>query len=117
MNRGDARVISLNIKIAGEPIQEGFADEIELTINPQNTRNCVQKTLTGETIEWDANKHKYVAYLTQEDTFKLIAGNNSYQLRVKKGIDVISSAIKYLRFGCTNSTEVLEDSEVQENDT
>ena len=117
MNRGDAKIISLNIKIAGVPIEQGFADEIELTINPQNTRNCVKKTLSDETIEWDANKQKYVAYLTQEDTFKLIAGNNSYQLRVKKGDEVISSAIKYMKFGCTNSTEVLEDSEVQENDT
>ena len=117
MNRGDAKIMSLNIKIAGVPIEQGFADEIELTINPQNTQNCVKKKLSDETIEWDSTRQKYIVFLTQEDTFKLIVGNNSYQLRVKKGNDVISSTIKYIKFGRTNSTEVLEDSEVQENDT
>ena len=115
MNRGDARVISLNIKVAGVPVEQDFADEIELTFNPQNGPNCIKKLLSNGSIEW--NGDKYVTYLTQEDTFKLMSGNNSYQLRVKKGINVISSTIKNIKFGRVNSIEVLESTEVQENDT
>ena len=116
MNRGDARIISLNITIAGNPIAENYADEIELTINPETTCNCVKKKLSDGTIIWNVEKQKYIALLTQEDTFKLIVGNNTYQLRVKKDIEVVSSAIKYIKFGSTNSTEVLVDPETEAND-
>lgn len=107
MNRGDSFYIKLEITIDGHFIEEGFADEIELTLNPQEIFNCVQKTLTNEEIYWDDSQNAYVCFLNQEDTFKLFAGNNSYQIRVLQGNEVISTNFGILRLGDVNSKEIL----------
>ena len=107
MNRGDAQIISLTITISGEPITEGYADEIELTINPDSSQNCVKKKLTTGDIVWNGMISKYTTLLSQADTFKMLSGANTYQLRIKKGEEVVSSVIGSLKFGNANSSEIL----------
>lgn len=105
MNRGDAFIIGLGIKVDEEPIVEGYADEIEFTLNPEASENFVQKKLTTGEIVW--NTDKYYVYLSQADTFKCKSGTNKWQIRLKKDANVISSAFGKLTLGEANSREVL----------
>ena len=107
MNRGDATVISLDITIDDEPIEQDYADDVEVTFNPQCGSNCVQKSLKDETIYWDATTSKYLMFLTQEDTYKLKTGANTVQLRVLKDDIVTSTAINTFFLGNVNSKEIL----------
>lgn len=107
MNRGDAQIISLSINIDGEPISEGYADDIELTFNAQSGAHCVKKKLKNGTIAWDAANNRYAAYLSQEDTFRFTVGDNKWQLRLLKGNIVISTQFGTLSVGDANSKEVL----------
>lgn len=107
MNRGDARVVPLTILIDDQPITEGYADEIELTFNQENNRGCVKKKLSTGDITWDSERSQYVTILTQEDTFKFKAGQNTYQFRLLVGNEVISSIDQPIYVGRANSNEVL----------
>lgn len=109
MNRGDAQRIILTIQIDGSPITQDYASEIELTFNAQSSQNCVQKLLSKGTITWDAEEGKYACVLSQQDTFKMVAGNNSWQLRVMADGMVASTTMGVLKLGNANSTEVLGD--------
>ena len=107
MNRGDSTYLSLNITISGIPITEDYADEIELTFNPQDSCYCVQKYLSKGDIIWNNVKQKYEAFLSQQDSFKLHSGDNHYQIRLLKNGSVVSSKFGAFILGNVNSKEVL----------
>lgn len=107
MNRGDAQYIMLNINVDGSPIEEGYADDIELTFNAFSSPYCVRKSLSDETIEWDEAEGRYSTFLDQEDTFKFKLGENTWQLRLLKNNQVVSTSIGTIVVGGANSKEVL----------
>lgn len=111
MNRGDAQNIALTINIDGEPITEGYAEEIELTFNPNGCNHQVIKSLKKNEIYWNDLEDKYFTMLTQQDTFKMKAGVNTWQLRLLKDGEVISTAIGQLVLGEANSSEVLTNAQ------
>ena len=109
MNRGDSLIAIIDIEIENEPIENNYADEIEVTFNDQRTRNCVRKTLSSGGVIWSSDYGKYGVVLSQEDTFKFTRGKNTFQVRVLHGDEVISSDVEGFLVGDANSSEVLED--------
>lgn len=107
MNRGDANTIILNINVNTQPIPENFADEIELTFNPQNSLHSVRKTKKDGTIIWNDELNKFTCYLSQEDTYKLLTGSNTWQIRLLKDNMVMSTILGDFALGAVNSKEVL----------
>lgn len=107
MNRGDTANISLDISIDDAPIAEGYADDIEVTFNPNQSPYCVMKSLKNGGISWDAESAKYVMRLAQSDTFKLRTGENGWQVRLLIGDDVMSSDIQTIEIGPVNSASIL----------
>lgn len=107
MNRGDAFYLSLDITLDGKPIVDGYADDIELTINPQSNQACVQKSLLKGDLVWDLNKNCYTTYLSQQDTYRMREGINTWQLRVLKEDIVTSTTFGEICLGKVNSREVL----------
>lgn len=107
MNRGDAGKLSLTIIIDTEPITEGYADDIEVTFNPDNTRCCVKKLLSKGEVIWDSENDEYTINLTQNDTFKMHEGDNKVQIRILKDSEVLSSDLTTFIIGAVNSEEVL----------
>lgn len=107
MNKGDAQYVVLSVNIDGKPLEKDFADNIELTFNSQATAYCVQKSLKKGTIVWSEDDQKYIVFLTQMDTFKMKNGVNTWQLRVSKDRNVISTTIGSFMLGDVNSKEVI----------
>ena len=107
MNRGDAQAIYLNITVDGTRIDQDYADEIEVTFNPELYGHSVRKTLSSGSIYWDDEADQYAFILSQEDTFTLHPGNNTWQLRLMKDGFVISTVIGKLVFGDVNSKRIL----------
>ena len=107
MNRGDTANISLDISIDDTSITEGYADDIEVTFNPNQSPYCVTKSLKNGGIVWDTENETYVMRLAQSDTFKLRTGENGWQVRLLIGDDVISSDIQTIEIGPANSANVL----------
>lgn len=108
MNRGDSRYISLAIRVNGKLIDETYSDDIELTINPQSAQSCVQKTLKNGEIVWNNTLKRYVAFISQNDSFRLKNGSNNWQVRLLKGEVVVSTTFGSLEVGPVNSREILE---------
>ena len=90
----------------GSEIKENDFDEIELQLNYQDKRYALKLLLSEGGIVWDSTLNKYVAYLTQEQTYAL-KSNVEYQLRVLKGDTVSSSVIGKFDLGETLSKKVL----------
>lgn len=99
-NHGDTLKITLNYRVAGQPIAEGFFDEIEFCLGEKRF------TLTEGTVVWDNALEAYTIELTQADTFALNDADK-YQLRVKKDTAVASSGQQTITFGPTISRTVL----------
>ena len=111
MNRGDAKIIKLDILIDDAPITEAYADEIELTINKQGDVHCIKKTLSKGEITWNNEYGMYEVYFSQSDTFVLGDGNNPAQIRILKDNKVVSSGLVRLKIGDVNSKEVPKNAE------
>ena len=107
MNRGDAQAVYLNITVDGNPIDQYYADEIEVTFNPELHGHSVRKTLSAGDIYWDDEVHQYALVLSQEDTFILHPGNNTWQLRLMKDTFVVSTIIGKIAIGDVNSKRIL----------
>lgn len=105
MNRGDAGCLLLNIKINGTPITQNYPDNIELTFSVANAK--ITKTLKNAEIVWNTEKSCFQTILTQADTFKMVAGNNPWQIRVLKDDNVVSSRVGAFNLGETISKDVL----------
>lgn len=105
INKGDAKLLWLNICVKGTPIEKDFPEELELTFN---SNDGLRKTLSDGTIFWDPSNKKYVTFLTQEDTYSLNQGKNSWQLRLMKNNMVVSTMIGVLVIGKVISERVLE---------
>ena len=100
MNSGDTVKIILRYAVNGVPISEGAFGEIEFCIGRK------RYALSDEEIAWDEAAGAYSIALTQEDAFAL-AGDNRYQIRLKKGVDVVSSGISVLNIGRSISKRVI----------
>lgn len=120
MNRGDTACLILNYNLNGSPLAENEYQEIELQINEQSSLQSIKKLLSKKEIEWTSVTYLddegieqsftgYVAYLSQEETFKLSSGVSNVQLRIMLNDEVGSSAFTALDLGKVLSREVLED--------
>ena len=108
MNKGDTLSIIINYKIDGQDFEEGDFQEIELQFeNEYDSSKYVKLLLSKGDITWDSEIGKYVANLTQEQTFRLSPAC-SYQLRVMMDDVVVSSEIGQMSIGPALSRKVLE---------
>ena len=117
MNRGDTVSLMLDYYVNGSPLTQGSYDEIELQINNQNSPKSIKKLLSDGSIAWKTITYisngatesftGYVAELSQEETFKLSAGQSMVQLRVKVGNKVGSSDSSMIMLGAVLSDKVL----------
>ena len=101
MNKGDTLYIELAYKVDGEPLKQGDWDEIEFSLGNK------QYTLTGGDIIWDIELGCYCVFIDQEDTFNLNNIKDSYQIRLKKGREVVSDKIKPFIIGESISRKVI----------
>lgn len=116
-NRGDTACILLNYEVNGSPLVEGAYQELEFQINPQMYFNSVKKLLSKGEIVWDTVEYEeegqtetytgYVAYLTQEDSFRIGTGTSTCQLRVMMNGEVGSSELTEIDLGDVLSKEIL----------
>ncbi len=101
MNRGDTLTIVLDYTVDGAPIEQGQFDEIEFSIGSK------RYTLTGEDITWDESLGKYTLFIGQNDSFAIGNNSASYQVRFRKGTEVVSTDINRLAIGGTISTTII----------
>lgn len=106
MNKGDTIYLELDFTINDEPLEKDEYDEIELQFNIQSTYTSLKLLMSRGDIEWNDDIGKYVAYLSQDDSFRL-SNNAEYQLRIKYEDNVISSAIGTINIGEVLSRRVL----------
>jgi len=109
MNKGDSIRLKLNFTIGSKklPIEEGMFSEMELQLNKQTFGQYHVKFLLSKgEIVWDEDLGLYVAYLSQEDSFKL-SNEVDYQLRCYNDGVVVSSKIGSFCLGNVLSREVL----------
>ena len=109
MNKGDSIRLKLNFTVGKDklPITEGMFDEMELQLNKQTFgQYSVKFLMSAGEIVWDEDLQMYVAYLTQEDSFKL-PNEVNYQLRCYNDGIVVSSRIGKFFLGNVLSKEIL----------
>ena len=99
MNQGDALYIALDYKVNGESITENQFDEIEFCIGEN------RYLLSEGQIVWNEDAQKYYIFVNQLETFKLQRNPIEYQLRLRKGEEVISTPVEKLTVGKTISTK------------
>lgn len=100
MNKGDTLYLELDFTVDEQPLQEGEWDEIEFYIGTN------RYLLSEDTIVWDDELGKYCVWVDQSPSFKLDK-NTRYQIRLRKGRDVISSNIKKFSVKDSISTKVI----------
>ena len=109
MNKGDSLRLVLDFSVNGKEIEQEQFEEIELQLNKEGYGGyCVKLLLSKGDMEWDEELSKYVAFLPQEETFKL-SEMVEYQLRCYKDGTVISSNIGHFRLGEVLSRRILPD--------
>ena len=109
MNKGDSIRLNLNFTVGKnkEPITEGMFEEMELQLNKQTFgQYSVKFLLSKGEIEWDEDLGLYVAYLSQEDSFKL-SNVVEYQLRCYSDGVVVSSRVGRFFLGNVLSKDIL----------
>lgn len=117
MNRGDTVSMMLDYQLNGESLVEDAYDEIELQINNESSSKAIKKRLSDGSIQWKTITYNlngsiesftgYVTELTQEETFKLSAGQSTVQLRVRIGNQVGSSDTSTFSLGAVLSSTVI----------
>lgn len=111
MNKGDTISFVLDFLIDYDtPLEKDAYSEIELQFNEEDgTRKNIKLLLSENQIQWDDDLEKYVAYLSQEDTF-MLPNVVSYQLRIldKDSDEVYSSEIGHIKLGEVLSNTILK---------
>lgn len=117
MNRGDTVSLMLDYQLNGESLVEGAYDEMELQINNQSSSKSIKKLMTAGDIVWKTITYTlngttesftgYVVELSQDETFKLSAGQSTVQLRVRIGDKVGSSENSTFSLGAVLSSQVI----------
>ena len=117
MNRGDTVCLMLNYELNGQSLVEGAYQEMEFQINNENSSKSIKKLLSDGGIKWatvtyDNNGAEdtftgYVVNLSQDETFKLSAGQSTVQLRIKMNNEVGSSATSTFDLGAVLSAKVI----------
>jgi len=99
-NRGDTLYIELDYTVNGEPLKDGEWDEIEFSFGENRF------LLSDGTVEWNPDAEKYCIWVDQSQSFNLNT-RTEYQLRLRKGRDVISTKTKRVTIGDSISREVI----------
>lgn len=99
-NKGDTITLLLEYTINETPLEEYEADEIEFCIGSDRF------LLSDGDIEIDEATGKYAIHISQEQTFAM-SPQSWYQIRIRKGAEVVSSAMQLLGVGGSISTEVI----------
>lgn len=113
MNRGDTCYMMLNYQVNGRNLVNGAYDEIELQINKESGNKSIKKLLSKGEIVWKKITYTggsftgYVAYLDQNETYSLSAGESSVQIRIKMGGEVGSSETTEFTLGAVLSQQVI----------
>ena len=113
-NRGDTLCLLLKYQLNGEDLVEGAYDEMEFQINNANSQRAIKKLYSKGEIKWgtvvEDNGDTFTGYLVdldQNETFTLVTGPSTVQLRIKKNDDVGSSAESTFKLGPVLSNKVL----------
>lgn len=112
MNRGDAQVVVLNIRVNSKLAKADDFDEIEVTFNPELYGHSIRKLYSKNEIYWDAELKRFCLDLSQQETYILKTGENTWHLRVLIGGAVISTSIGKVWIGGINSKHALEVSPI-----
>ena len=104
----------LEYKYNGEDLVEGAYDEMEFQINNTNSQRAMKKLLSKGEIIWGSAERKdgsiftgYMVKLDQKETFTLVTGPSTVQLRIKKDGQVGSSDESTFKLGSVLSDKIL----------
>ena len=111
MNRGDAQVVVLDIRVNKRLATTDDFTEIEVTFNPELKGHSIRKLMSKGDIFWDDEMQRFCFFITQEETFSLHPGDNTWQLRAMYGDVVVSTVVSTVYIGCTNSKHVLGEAD------
>jgi len=107
MNKGDSIRLILDYSVNAKEIQEGQFEDIELQLNKESFGQYhIKLALSQGDMAWDENLKKYVAFLPQEESYKL-PNVVEYQLRCYNEGSVVSSNIGRFFLGDILSKEML----------
>lgn len=107
MNKGDSIRLILDYSVNGKDIVQDQFDDLELQLNKESFgRYHIKMLLSRGEMAWDEDLQKYVAFLPQEESYKL-PNVVDYQLRCYKNGSVISSNIGHFFMGDILSKEML----------
>ena len=107
MNKGDSIRLVLDYSVNGKEIKKDQFEDLELQLNKESFgKYHVKLLLSRGEMAWDEDLQKYVAYLPQEESFKL-PNKVEYQLRCYNDGSVISSNIGFFFMGDILSKEML----------
>lgn len=102
--RGDSLDFKFKIKKGETYITFDECAEVELTIN-SNIAFGIKKT--KENMTFDVETNFFVVRLEQEDTFKLLTGNNKVQVRVIMDNNATATLIGSILVGEVLSSQVI----------
>ena len=107
MNKGDSIRLVLDYSVNAKEIEKDQFEEIELQLNKESFgKYHIKLLLSRGEIECDDEIKKYVAFLPQEESYKL-PNKVDYQLRCYDNGSVISSNIGFFFLGDILSKEML----------
>lgn len=99
-NNGDTLQLLLDYTVNGDPLEEYEPDEIEFCIGDNRF------LLSDGTVSIDEATGKYSVSVSQSESF-LLSALTWYQIRIRKGTEVISSGMDKLNIGPSISDEVV----------
>lgn len=79
ITQGNTECPTFKLNIRGQPVAASDVKEVELTIESEDV---ILTKAYPEEAEYNAEDGSFRFHLSQEDTFKLVAGKGKYQLRV-----------------------------------
>ena len=107
MNKGDSIRLILDYSVNGKEIKKDQFEDLELQLNKESFgKYHIKLVLSRGEMAWDEDLQKYVAFLPQEESFKL-PNKVDYQLRCYNNGSVISSNIGFFFMGDILSKEML----------
>lgn len=109
MIRGDTKNFNFKVKRGTEYVDGSIYTEVEVQFNKQNNYYAIKKLLSNGEVSWETDH--FTCPLSQEDTFKLMEGDNDVQVRLYINEDCKGTIIKRINVGEVLSNDVLSDEE------
>ena len=113
-NRGDTLCLLLKYQLNGADLVEDAYDEMEFQINSASSQRAIKKLYSKGEVKWgtvveeDGNVFTgYLVDLNQKETFALVTGPSTVQLRIKIKDDVGSSKETTFKLGSVLSDKIL----------